>query len=132
MRNFTKARIEFLVNIIPDFEEFVEERITAYEKSQGNGDGYSSDIEYGGSHISYVWNVSRCGCCPPDYESGNMPVKYLWDDNWLEEVLAEQKRKEEAAERKAIGAAEKARIAKEKREREKYEELKRKFETKEN
>jgi len=132
MRNFTKARIEFLVNVIPDFEEFVEERISVYERSQGNEHGFSSDIEYGGSDISYVWNVSRCSCCPPDYESRRMSVKYLWEEDWLEEALAEQKRKKEAAERKAIADAEKAHIAKEKRERAKYEELKLKFETEEN
>ena len=40
--------------------------------------------------------------------------------------------KEEAAERKAIADAEKARAAKEKRDWEKYEELKRKFEIEEN
>jgi hypothetical protein len=127
MTNFTEARIRFLLNIIPDFEEFVEKRIDAYEDLNDRGSGYASDIEYDTGFISYTWSIRRCGCCPPDYESGKMPAKYLWEEKWLEKAIEEKKRRKEAEERKAIANLEKARIAKEKREREKYEQLKEKF-----
>jgi len=66
----------------------VEQLADSYVNTFGEGDReYVSDfeIEYDGvlGSIQIGSEISRCGCCGPDYNSYNIPLAYLLDDDWI-------------------------------------------------
>jgi len=68
--------------------ETVEQLVDSYVNTFGEGDReYVSgfEIDYDGvlGSIQIESEISRCGCCGPDYNSYNIPLAYLLDDNWI-------------------------------------------------
>lgn len=100
---------------------------------------YEGIEEFGAGTVTLKLYRRTCGCCDGDYDSLIIPINYLWDLNWKDDLRAkvraakeEQLRKQnEEAERirKAkLKSAKEAKIKKEERERAEYERLKKKFE----
>jgi hypothetical protein len=72
-------------------------------------------------------NYSRCGCCSDEYESYDIPISYLWDPDWQQDLRKElNKRNLEALKKKAEEKKEQERKAKE-AEYKRFLELKEKF-----
>lgn len=74
------------------------------------------DVEADGitGEISFETEYSYCGCCSNDIDYHTLPLSYLWEDDWKEQV--QTKRDKEKAETEKRRAKEKA---KQKKEREK-------------
>ena len=87
----------------------------------GYNRGSVSDLTFSGSHIDIQIETYYCGCCGPDTDYESMPIEYLWDEKWQEEVpkiLAKRKEQEKlkAAQQKKreqerIAAAERKKLA---------------------
>jgi len=72
-------------------------------------------------------NYSHCGCCGDDYESYEIPISYLWNPDWREDLREElTKRNLEALKKKEAEKKEKERKDKE-AEYKRFLELKEKF-----
>ena len=88
----------------------------------------SVDISYIAGIIEFEYNVAYCGCCDDFLECCNIPLSYIWTENWRE--LATQQQEEEAiAESKAREGRriqEKERLTKQRYKQ--YLELKQEFE----
>ena len=74
------------------------------------------DIEADGvtGEITFETEYSYCGCCSNDIEWHTIPLCYLWEDDWKEQVQA--KRDEEKREAEIRNEAEKAKKKKEREE----------------
>jgi hypothetical protein len=98
--------------------EAVEQLAESYVSTFGEGGReYVSDfeIEYDGvlGSIQIGSEISRCGCCGPDYNSYNIPLAYLLDDDWINteknrRAAKERKLKKDRAAKAVIRKKEKA------------------------
>jgi len=89
---------EFILSAAKEFakeyrEKFVGGKYATIEDIDIGCDGITGDIE-----ITY--DVSYCGCCPGEWEGYNVPISYLWDDDWVgrEKERRDQQRKIREAE----------------------------------
>lgn len=87
----------------------VEDLVEKYVSQFGTGGReYVSDFEVDtDGSIQIGTEESYCGCCGPDYNSYNIPLAYLLDDDWVntEKKRRAEKAKVEKAER-AVKASE--------------------------
>lgn len=97
-----------------DFEKHINSYMLIDQKLRSIADKYADKFEGGG----YVEGIevdfdgvfgtvevngsipSHCGCCPDDYMTFTFPLRYLWEDDWLEQEQTirdtEQRKREEA------------------------------------
>ena len=90
--------------------------------------GYVKSVKIDGDKIHIETETSYCSCCSPEWDEFWLPMRYLYEDSWAEEIQAEldeEQRKLDEAKREK--EAEKAKLAAEK-ERILYDELKAKYE----
>jgi len=85
--------------------EAAENLADAYVTHFGGGREYVSGFEIDGS-IQIETEESFCGCCGPDYNSYNIPLDYLFDDDWIntEKKSRAEKAKVEKEEKAAKAA----------------------------
>ena len=79
----------FIAGAVKKFGEEYDEKFCG---SRGWVSNIDFDPDSGMIEIEEEW--SYCGCCSNDYESYNLPIEYLWDDDW---VGKEKEKREELA-----------------------------------
>ena len=117
-----------------DYEGFIQhdtwirERIETLFKMK-KLPGYITSIEFGDNHAYIHYEVSRCSCCSPDYESDTFTTDEIFgtDEEAIAKFNAEEKRQKEAAAAQQAKEAAARKRQQEKEEREKFEELKKKY-----
>ncbi len=117
-----ESQFERRLVIYEAFKEEVEQLLDCFP-----GIGDITEWEIYGDMIHVSSEHYHCSCCGPDYDSHDVPVSYLWTENWREieeERRAAEERKQagikKAKETKAKKAAEEAR-------RKQYDKLKEEF-----
>ncbi len=125
-----------------DFEKHIESYMLIDQKLRSIADKYADKFEGGGyvdgievdydgvfGTVEVTGSIpSHCGCCSDDYMEFRFPLRYLWEDDWVEQEQAirdaEQRKREEA---KRIKEEEQKKREAE-GERRLYEQLKAKYE----
>ncbi len=89
---------------------------------------YVKEFEYGRIDEVYVnmdenvvvacVDTTQCGCCGPDITNHEIPLSYLWDDDWIQ---TEQQKRFEASEKARIERERELAIKKEQRREAKYQ-----------
>lgn len=115
-----------------EFGDYAENIADQYLSLIENSRAYITRMEYAYGSVIIYWEISHHCCGITDSGSINMPIQYLWEPDWKEKLIAEQKeaeakKKVEAAEKAAIEKRERA-VAKRKRELEQLAKLKLKYE----
>lgn len=139
-----------------NFEQYMEGYVKIHDAAEQLAESYVSNFGSGGREYVSGFEIeydgffgtlqieseeSHCGCCGPDYNSYNIPLAYIFDENWIEtekNSRAEKKKKlnAERAAKAVIRKKEKAikDAAKKKRlEAERYQEfldMKKEYESK--
>lgn len=115
---------------MPDFQEHAEEIAEKYLEALGHTRAYITRLNFdGGNSIEIEYEVSYCGCCPPDHETERMPIHFLWDekareteiDAIIEKRRIEKEREEQERKRRAEEAQRKTELAQLERLKAKYE-----------
>ena len=97
-----------------DFEKHIESYMLIDQKLRSIADKYADKFEGGGyvegievdfdgvfGTVEVTGSIpTRCGCCSDDYMNFHFPLRYLWEEDWIEQEQAmrdaEQRKKEEA------------------------------------
>ena len=112
-----------------EYEDHICERLREYIKLTGfiGNNFYIDSWEFNEDMIDIVFTQTGYRSFY-ETDSRSMPIEYFWDENWMEDTKAtiERKKKEDqiAKEREA----KRRKKAQEKRDRAKFEELKKRFE----
>ena len=112
-----------------EYEDHIYERLREYIKLTGfiGNDFYIDSWEFNNDKIDIVFTQTGSYSFH-ESDSRQMPIEYLWDDNWLEDtkIAIEHKKEEDRIAKERENARKKK--AQEKRDRAKFEELKKRFE----
>lgn len=111
-----------------EYEDHIYERLSEYIKLTGfTGNDFGIDSwEFNGDIIDITF--TQYGSYSfYETDSRSMPIEYLWDENWLEDtkVIIERKKEEDRIAKERETARNK--VAQEKRDRAKFDELKKRF-----
>lgn len=125
-----------------DFEKHIESYMRIDRELRSIADKYADKFEGGGyvdgievdydgvlGTVEVTGSIpSHCGCCGDDYMNFTFPLRYLWEDDWAEQIQAERDREQRIKEEKK--RKEKAEQKKKDAEAERrlFEKLKEKFE----
>lgn len=112
-----------------EYEDHIHERLSQYIRLTGfiGNDFYIDSWEFNDDMIDIVFTQTGSYSFY-ESDSRSMPIEYLWDENWLENTKKVIERKKE--EDRIVKEQEEVRKkkAQEKRDRAKFEELKKRFE----
>ena len=116
-----------------EYEDYIYERLDQYIRLTGfiGNDFYIDSWEFSGDMINIVFTQTGSYSFY-ESDSRSMPIEYLWDENWLENTKAVIERKKEEDRIAKEQEAARKKKAQEKRDRAKFEELKKRFEGDEN
>ena len=106
--------MELAAYMSTSFNEHVKEIAQEYLAANGNERASITNIDWNYDTIDIEGEEYYCSCCGPDYCSATMPIRYLWEPNWREEV--EQKQME-----RNLAALEKRRLEEERAKKERKE-----------
>lgn len=132
MAKFNLSDIEKYKEIHNYIESTIHDILMTKSRIEQGKEGYLGNIEkfYFESNKVHVEVVdeSRCSCCQDDIYYYSFPVKYLFDDSWVEDYEEEIERKKEEERIKKQKKEEQKRKEQEERDRKEFERLKNKFE----
>lgn len=115
---------------MPAFQEHAENIAEKYLESLGHTRAWITRLDFeGGDTICINYEASHCSCCPPDHESEYMPIRYLWDENWEEEIDGIIAKRKAKAEREEAERKRKAEEAQRQRDLDQLAKLKAKYDT---
>lgn len=124
----TEKIMELAAYMSTSFNRYVREVAEQYLDLEGHGRASITDIDWNYDTIDIAGEEHYCSCCSPDYVSVTMPIRYLWEPNWQEEVRQQQLERNLAAIEKKRLADEKAAKDKKERELKQLADLKAKYE----
>ena len=85
------------------FQRHIDTITEYYIEAMGHRRCNISSMDWCNGNIDLGIEIYHCSCCGPDYARESMPVEYLWDEDWKQEMdkLSEERKETVAKKRKA-------------------------------
>jgi hypothetical protein len=124
------------LNLYLELKDAIESRVedvldkkTKLERVDGRTfNGYIESIEFEDGKVKVTTVISsNCRCCSDENDWYYFPIKYLFNDDWAEEVKEKTRLLKEKEEKAKEAKAAKAKADAEERERQEFERLQKKF-----
>jgi len=99
-------------------------------KFEGGGYVEGIEVDYDGvfGTVEVTGRIpSHCNCCPDDYMTFTFPLRYLYEDDWAEQVQAERDKEQRKREEMIRMKAEEKKKEDAEAERRLFESLKKKY-----
>ena len=99
-------------------------------KFEGGGFVEGIEVDYDGvfGTVEVTGRIpSHCNCCPDDYMTFTFPLRYLYEDDWAEQVQAERDKEQRKREEMIRMKAEEKKKEDAEAERRLFESLKKKY-----